>query len=255
MIMNKESAQEIIDYFQKDRMLFYYFKNRYALMLLSYFVEHTEQISRIRKKRFGKLLQKPVIKNILKNAGKGLLTKAIINSMWPHHYECYRLSLTIWGDSDKEERFYNQTSRSGVNLVLQLNFSEKHNREYYKLISPDKDHPFEYSEHPIARKRARTLAWARIDLDLDNNEALIEEIQNDWIREALERKGIAQQAEDGLVYPEKDLEYYKDRIGCHPENLLKYFNEVLAPHIGLWDEAIMKKLIKTKQLTFYLLKF
>ena len=38
--------------------------------------------------------------------------------------------------------------------------------------------PFEWTSHPVHEGRHRTLAWARIDLDWESGEALIEEIQN-----------------------------------------------------------------------------
>ncbi len=239
--MKEEFAQEIIDCFQEDRILFYYFKDRYALMLLSYFINSNKPISEIKNSRFGKLLQKPAIKNVLKNAGNGILTKNRLDSVWPQQYECYLLSLTKWGKPWKGARFYNQTSRSGTNLVLQLNFSGRHNKSYYKLISPGKDHPFECSAHPISKGNARTLAWARIDIDYDHDhdEALIEEIQNDWIRTAMEKKAIAKQAEDDLRGPKRDLQYYTKRLGCDPKTLLKYIDQTLAPHIPLWDEAML----------------
>jgi hypothetical protein len=48
---------------------------------------------------------------------------------------------------------------------------------------------FEWSAHPI-RRSPSTLAWSRVDIDFENGEALIEEIQTDWVRLA-ERAGTA----------------------------------------------------------------
>lgn len=242
-IMKQEFAQEIIDYYQKDRTLFYYFKDRYALMLLSSFINEPKPISKIKNDRFGRLLQKPIMKDILKRAGNGILTNNQIESAWPEQYECYLLTLDKWGGSWTGARFYNQTSRPGVNLVLQLNFSGKHNTSYNKLISSGQNHPFEYSGHPISRTKARTLAWARIDIDFDTDEALIEEIQNDWIRIAIKKRFLAQQIEDGRFRSEKDLQYYMKRLGCDPKALIKYIDHALAPHMPIWAEAMLSAAI------------
>ncbi|MCG8634645.1 MAG: hypothetical protein MI863_12510, partial [Desulfobacterales bacterium] len=230
--MKEETVQEIIECFQGDRNLFYYFKDRYALMLLSYLVDDAAPVSRLRNHRFAKLLKKPIINNILKVSGKGVLTRNAIASAWPGKYECYLLTLGKWGDTAKGTWTYNQTSRPGMNLVLQLNFSGRHNRSYYKLISPESGHPFEYSGHPTSDGFARTLAWARIDIDFDNDEALIEEVQNDWIRIAIHKRAVAQRL---IRHSDMDRKAYIRHLGCRPEPLLKYFDEVLAPHVRLWD--------------------
>ncbi len=45
------------------------------------------------------------------------------------------------------------------------------------------DDSFKYTGHPIHKTR-NSIAWARIDLDYLTGEVLIEEIQNDWLRQA-----------------------------------------------------------------------
>lgn len=239
--MKEETVQEIIECFQDERKLFYYFKDRYALMLLSYLVDDKASISQLRNHRFAKLLKKPIINNILKNSGNGVLTQNAIASAWPGEYECYLLTLGKWGETTKGAWAYNQTSRPGMNLVLQLNFSSRHNRSYYQLISPGSDHPFEFSGHPISKGGARTLAWSRIDIDFDNDEALIEEIQNDWIRIAMRKRAIAKRITDRSDTNRQVCIKY---LGCRPEPMLKYFDENLAPHIPLWDEAILSATIR-----------
>lgn len=239
--MKEETVQEIIECFQGDRNLFYYFKDRYALMLLSYLVDDAAPVSQLKSHRFAKLLKKPIINNILKHSGNGILTRNDIASAWPRQYECYLLTLGKWGETAKGTWAYNQTSRPGMNLVLQLNFSGRHNRSYYKLIAPESRHPFEYSGHPISEGIARTLAWSRIDIDFDNDEALIEEIQNDWIRIAMRKRTVAQRI---ARHSDMDRQAYIKRLGCSPESLLTYFDEVLVPHIRLWDEAILSASIR-----------
>ncbi|MCU7944374.1 MAG: hypothetical protein KZQ87_17030 [Candidatus Thiodiazotropha sp. (ex Cardiolucina cf. quadrata)] len=57
-----------------------------------------------------------------------------------------------------------------------------------KLIRPDRDGVFNNLGHPVLQRGDRnyyreTLAWARLDVDLDRDEVLIEEIQSDWGRD------------------------------------------------------------------------
>jgi hypothetical protein len=67
--------------------------------------------------------------------------------------------------------------------VLQLNLNGDDARLIEKQFPERWNDPFECSWHPIHEGRHRTLAWARIDLDWETGEALIEEIQNDRLRE------------------------------------------------------------------------
>lgn len=239
--MKEETVQEIIECCQDDRNLFYYFKDRYALMLLSYLVDDVAPVSQLKTHRFAKLLKKPIVNNILKKSGNGLLTRNAIASAWPGQYECYLLTLGKWGETARGSWAYNQTSRPGMNLVLQLNFSGRHNRSYYKLIPPGSRHPFEFSGHPVSEGTARTLAWSRIDIDFNNDEALIEEIQNDWIRIAVRERAMAHRMTGN---PDMDRQAFIRRLGCRPESLVKYFDEVLAPHVRLWDEAVLSASIR-----------
>jgi len=79
-----------------------------------------------------------------------------------------------------------QTSRSGPgghNLVLQLNFTREHMQVLQRRFGGTD--LFNSPAHPVQQgegvKRRETLAWARIDLDLKRDEALIEEVQSDWV--------------------------------------------------------------------------
>ena len=182
--MKEEEIQLIVDCLDKGRTLFYYFKGMYAPMLMSYYIGSGKSIRDIRTSRYGRLLSKPIFKKLIRQAGDGILTKELLSNIWEQLPQCYLLTLGKWG---RRHRYYDhyQTSRKGTNLVLQLNFSSKHNSRYYKLIRPGERHPFEAFFHPIADEGFHTLAWSRMDIDMDNGEALIEEIQNDWVRTAL----------------------------------------------------------------------
>jgi hypothetical protein len=62
-----------------------------------------------------------------------------------------------------------------------------------------------------------TLAWARIDLDFASNQALIEEIQSDWV------KGVGENHKNWL-YGHGNMHEYR---------------EVLRPYAKVWDEAML----------------
>jgi phosphoglycolate phosphatase len=66
-------------------------------------------------------------------------------------------------------------TRQGHNLVLQLNFPISHNRELLKIVGEEEARGEILDAHPVAQGREWTLAWARLDIDLETGEALVEE--------------------------------------------------------------------------------
>lgn len=241
--MQRTDAEEIIECLPKDRTIFRYFKDRYALELLSYFVGDGKLISEVKKSPFGKLLSKPLLKALSSRLGGALLTRQALQAAWPAQPEAYLLTLGLWGSSAGHRGFrdwYYQTSRRGVNLVLQLNFSGKHDRPYEKLIKPQEDrHPFEYSEHPINKDGRRTLAWSRLDIELKSGEALIEEIQTDWIRLAAQMKTAVEEVEVDEEGHQRVVQRVFGGDAVETGALDKYVKRVLRPHMHLWDEAIL----------------
>ncbi len=128
--MNTEQAREIIACLPEGRTIFRYFKDRYAPALLSYIVGDGMTPSQIKKTPMAKLLNRPVVKNLAAGLGGGPLTPMALESTWPAQSESYLLTLGVWGDHIKgrwDQAWY-QTSRPAANLVLQLNFSAKHDR-------------------------------------------------------------------------------------------------------------------------------
>lgn len=232
--MKKEEIDEIIACLPSERTLFYYFKERYALMLLAWFAGSGMKISAIKKSPYAKLLDKPAVRDVLAQSGSMMLNDELLHSYWPERSECYRLTLGSWGGGHLS---WSQTSRKGYSLVLQLNFSSKHNRHYHRMI-PREFHPFEYDSHPIAREGFLTLAWARIDLNLDDGEALIEEIQNDWIRRVLSCRSRIQWYEANR----KTNQYY-EKMNLTAKAMENYVEASLKPHIESWDEAMLSAVI------------
>lgn len=233
--MDKETVNEIIACLPKGRTFFYYFKDRYALLLLSHLVGNGKKIAEIRQTPYARLLDKPVIKKVLALAGDGKLSRDLLNLVWDDVAYPFLLTLSTWG----HEKGAWQRTRLGCNLVLQLNFSNLHDQLYRRLVKPTAEDTFKCYGHPILRRGERdffreTLAWARIDLDFSTDEALIEEIQSDWIREA----------EDDLrevltCDPNKPTEIIIYGMEGSTQDLQTYFNEVLKPYAQLWDEAML----------------
>ena len=230
--MQLADAKEIIACLPKGKTPFYYFKDRYALLLLQLAIDGDTSRKELKRGQFAKLLDKDIVHNALRQCRGAKLSPDAFDAVWPARYECYFLTLAIWGSTRKNSWY--QTSRTGFNLVLQVNFSSKHDEPYSRLVDPYDFRPFEFSWHPVAKDSFHTLAWARLDIDLTNNEALIEEIQNDWIREALWARRMAAR-ETGPNYS----------WGSKVENdrLIRYVDNVLRQHEAIWHEATLSAAI------------
>lgn len=239
IVMKVDEIREIMDCLPKGRTKFYYFKDRYALMLLAYLVGDGKSVRDIKGSRFGRLVRKPMVERTIQNSGRGRLTPEELGSIWPDRYHCYLLTLGMWGDRKSGARFYNQTSRPGWNLVLQLNFAAVHNRSYYRLVKPRGPHPFQCFNHPIASGDRLTLAWARMDMDPDQGEALIEEIQTDWIRRAMASRQVMTSDESSTSNWRPYVPEYVKRLGCDSSELSEYIDKTLKPHARIWDEAML----------------
>lgn len=178
--MERAQAQEVIDCLPEGRTPFWYFRDRYALLLLAMLGDGVTKAD-LRHSAFRQLLDKAVVKSVFaahrgRAAPRGAFEKAVFDSP-----ENYSLGLTTWGDKNDA---WSQTTRRGCSLVLQLNFPATHNVMYRRLVDPEGKMPFACSSHPVARKRDITFAWSRIDVDLPRGEALVEEIQTDWLRDS-----------------------------------------------------------------------
>jgi hypothetical protein len=152
--------------------------------------------------------------------------------------EMFSIRLDRWGadePSDWRSRYY-QTSRPGQNLVVQLNFPASHDRAYQRLVQPRKYHPFVWYCHPVCIGGPFTLAWARLDIDFDAGEVLIEEVQSDWVREA---RDVRASAERWLAEGEPACLPFEWCSGGTALTMLAYFDRVLAKYAALWAECVL----------------
>lgn len=125
--MQRAELKEIMRCLPRYRTRFYYFKDRYALLLLNLAVNGETSKKELRTSRFAKLLDKSVVRATLAQCRGRALSGQDFAAYWPTRYECYFLSLSVWGS---KSRSWSQTSRKGYNLVLQLNFSSEHDQRY-----------------------------------------------------------------------------------------------------------------------------
>ena len=231
--MKTDEVNEIIACLPKGRTQFYYFKDRYAFLLLGLVAEQECRISTIRESAFGSLLNKPTVREHLADAGAGVVDREFFEGYAANAYNAYVLTLGRWGhDKGAWYRNCQQTTRRGCNLVLQLNFSREHDRAFKKLQSKYSHVRYDWGGHPTSKKRT-TLGWCRMDIDLDGGEALIEEIQTDWVRDVV---ADVRWYERQLKKSSGDYaEYLTQKLGAFRE----YLDSGLGPHVKVWDEALL----------------
>ncbi len=244
--MDTQTLETLQRRFPNGRTLFPYFKDRYVLMLLRNVVGAGMPLHELKQTRFGGWLHKPLLQELTRLCPDGWITPERLSEgellVPSDEWQTYRLTVGAWGHDGYWEQGVYQTSRPGHNLVLQLNFSNQHNRPYEQLIRPQNDwHPFAGYGHPVVDEGEHTLAWARLDIDPDRGEALIEEIQTDWLRK--------------VRWKQEWIENYPDRVSrwkgrvfhpnsttsprCTVKTFRQYADTVLRPHQQLWDEAML----------------
>jgi len=228
--MDRQLVDEIIHCQPGDRLRYWYFRDRYALILLGLAAGGGVPVAALKRSPLAGLLHKPMVKNLLAGLGNGLLTRDHCQAVWPADTREFVLTLDRWGG---EERAYQQTSRPGYNLVLQLNFTSAHGQAMQRLLKTRERGLFNYQAHPVLRPGEGeaprdTLAWVRIDLDLDEDEALVEEIQSDWVKLALRWRDQVKRQGRAPRY------WWGDAAG-----LERYCAEQLGDYIRLWSEAML----------------
>jgi hypothetical protein len=233
--MDIKAYGDIVACLPQSRTLFSYGRDKFAPMLLGYLLNSGWDTSSIRQSQFKRLCERPPVKALLAAQGRMELTAKQMAFAQINDEKTWRLSVSRWGDPKGFK--WNQTSRRGCSLVLQLNFSNEHDVHFRRLF-PFATWPlFNNEGHPVS-KTANTLAWARIDLDLDRNEALIEEIQSDWVRRvnsAVERpqsflKRCARRPHEAQNLPTPE---------AFKATALKYRDDFLPKFFAEWQEVIM----------------
>lgn len=228
--------REILAILPRGRTLFHYERDRYAVQLIRYLLRAGWSMRALKESRYARLLGKQPVRDLMSAFGTLDIGQDEIELAPMERPVPWRLTLSRWGN-DRDHR-YVQICRKGFNLVLQLNMPTEHNELLANLTSPHLANILIRRGHPNNQDEI-TLAWARIDVDFDNGEALIEEIQSDWIRDV----------PDVIKYPR----YYRNRIrgrfghdavsSLPPLGLAKrmkhYSDKHLPRYADRWEETML----------------
>ena len=234
--MDRQTADEVVACLVGERTLFHYYRDRYSIGLLRHLSRRQPlSVAALKQSPYAPLLQKPRVKNILAATGSKHLDEFQLNR---HDFDAdqnaFVLTLDTWGSERHSEWRWNQTSRPGYNLVLQLNFCRRHDQAYQRLGTLDCR--FNTYGHPVSSRR-NTLAWARIDLDWHSGSALIEEIQSDWIRKvAWLGERVACRLRSGKRLADETQIY---GLNCSLQTTQEYCNFVRQRYSATWAEAML----------------
>lgn len=183
-------------------------------MLLSWVFDDSVSVAEVKRSRFGRLLCKSALSELIARCGDGVIDRQLLSLVWREPCDQFLLTLDSWGG---EERAWQQTSRAGHNLVLQVNMHEGYRRWFESVVPDDEKWLFDNYGHPVLQKSKSgfyraTLGWVRIDLDLWTGEALIEEVQSDWLKDV--RTLLSwHSADDGSVNVRMYCELMLARLG------------------------------------------
>lgn len=184
-----------------ETQAFPYFFGREDAWLLSRRLSAPMRVRDLRKDTMGKLLNRPLIKPVLAATSDGWLRRdsftaaaladfSNIESIGGAKAEAmvalsarwfdFTITFDRWGEGSSWS--WSQISRRGGNLVLQLGFPSDHARLLGATLNRNMRKAFEFHMHPVRQTGCPTLAWVRLDISLATGEALIEEVQSDWLR-------------------------------------------------------------------------
>ena len=237
--MKPDLAREVMECLPSGRTLFRYSKDDYAFLLLRMLSGKGSSIHKLRQTTARKLLEKPAVKPFLAACSGGMLEpNALPESRYSSCERCYRLSLDVWGSSDRYWQ-WDQVSRKGVSLVLQLNLNHTQTEKLRSCYSSDEIDPFRNRCHPARSGEFPTIAWARLDFDLETGEALIEELQTDLLRDL---QWYAEKAYEAKKDGEKSFERSCAKFDA--ARLIKIWEEDFSAERVHWQEAMLSAAIR-----------
>ena len=137
--MNLEEINFIRGCLPSGRTKFLTYKDQYAAKLLSWKMgDKSLSVAQLKRDpSCAPFMRKPVVQDLIKSHDGQKVSAETLN-LWPNFktVHAFRLTLDEWGNTYSN---WNQTSRRGHNLVLQLNFPKSHGSEYRKLGREKKD--------------------------------------------------------------------------------------------------------------------
>lgn len=238
-IMDKTLAHRLLGLIGTERRLAHYWPGREAALLLRLAYPQGARIADIKRSRFAPLLQRPAVKAVMATAGDGALRGEMLD-VWPDdvRWYCHALGYKLWGASKKGAARHKQVSRPGYSLALLLNFSGAHDERYRAIFGRDAPNYFTDHGHPHAEGTMRkTCSWVRIDIAPETGEAVIEEVQNDWLRKAGWRCDAALRRCE-TEGPQAEIRV-QGRTKVAADQIIHYWNEAAGPHHDVWGEAAL----------------
>jgi hypothetical protein len=227
--MQLQEARELAARLRRARPRLAYFPHRYAAWLLAR-AAGMGTPARSLKQRHARLLDNGLVRDVASRAPGGVLTREALEQVEARRAEVYRIDFALWGGL--------QTTRPGVNLVLLLNFPPQHDAAYRRWLDPDGALPAVIDDHPRAKAPALTMSWARLDIDLAAGEALIEEVQNDWLR-GIEWMWEWTSEVQEPAWRDRVVQQMFQNPAARFEHLEHYWLRVLAHHRSWWAEATL----------------
>jgi hypothetical protein len=236
--MKPEFAREVMECLPTGRTLFRYAKDDYAFLLLRMLSGREPCIHKLRQTPARKLLEKPAVKPFLAAcAGGRLAPEALPENRFLPGERCYRLSLDQWGGTRKYWQC-DQVSRKGASLVLQMNLNREQTDKLRATYASEDFDPFKNYCHPARSGDFPTLAWARLDFDLETGEALIEEIQTDLLRDF---QRIAEAAYHSKKKNTKTFEMWGGNFDA--ARLIHCWEKDFSEERAHWQEAMLSAAI------------
>lgn len=227
--MQLNEARELAARLRGARPQLTYFPHRYAAWLLAR-AAGIGTPARHLKQRHARLLDNGLVRQVAARAPDGVLTRQALDQVEAHRAETYRVDFALWGGQ--------QTTRPGVNLVLLLNFPPQHDAAYWRGLDPGAALPALNPRHPHAKPPALTMSWARLDIDLAAGEALIEEVQNDWLRRMTQMWEYMADVDD-VYWRDRVVQRFFDNPNARFAHFERYWLRVLAHHRSWWAEATL----------------
>lgn len=236
--MDTKLLEEVIACLRGERTLFRYYRDAYAAYLLQRVIADQEAVAlrELRQSRWASLLNRPLIRELIANCGNGYLQQKQLREIWVEQAEPFVLTVGNWGEA--EDYRWDQISRPGSNLVLQLNLCNHWQKQFEALVHEPANDYIGYG-HPVSETRKMTLAWARLDFDFNTNEVLVEEVQTDLVR-IIGR--MQKDARAALARNSDHFHYWGARILAHEFNLFaeQFFKEFK----NTWHEAMLAATVK-----------
>lgn len=243
-MMDEKLLKEVKECLCGERTLFYYHPDQYAIYLMQRLLTGRPRvaINALRNSPWAGLLRRPALQDVVSQCGAGYLSHEILQLVYNNILagqfsagsEPYVLTLGEWGG--KNGWAWNQTSRPGKNLVLQLNLSKAWAVRFRRVTGKSVSEFFD-SSHPVSETRTVTLAWARLDLDFDTDEALIEEVQSDLVRDIMR---MQKRAELAKRRGSKVFHYY---YSVEVEGFLDFAHAFLRRFKKHWQEVMLSAAI------------